>query len=109
MKPRWSRTLRKSDLYLAAMLRPLVRPGSSRGQSGPHEDLIPSLSKDEVRGVWLAPLARRDIRAATVEIFGTALGQLLDPVLEEMVGPFHRLLLDGDALLGLELVDELLH
>src|SRR5687767_3130765 len=68
-----------------------------------------ALRRTWVRGVWLAPLARRDFRAATVEIFGTALGELVDLALVEVVGAIDDLLLDGDALLRLEFVDQLLH
>src|SRR3569833_1372520 len=74
-----------------------------------HEDLIPSLPKEEVRGVWLSPLARRDIRAAPVEILGAAFGEFVDLALVEVVSAIDDLLLDRDALLGLELVNQLLH
>ena len=58
----------------------------------PHENLIPSLPKEEVRGVWLAPLARRDFRAAPVKIVGAAFGELIDLAFVEVVGTIDDLL-----------------
>src|SRR6185312_7050942 len=77
-----------------------------RAPQGP----ILSLSKDEGRVcLALAPLAGGDLGAAPVEIFRALADQLVDLALEEVVGAGNDLLLDGDALLRLELVDQLLH
>src|SRR5689334_15899206 len=60
-------------------------------------------------GTPSAALAGRDLGATAIEVFGAALGQLVDLVLEEVVGAIDDLLLDGDALLRLELIDQFLH
>jgi len=56
-----------------------------------------------------APLAGGDFGAPFVEIDAAIGDQLVDLTLEEVVGAGDDLLLDGDALLRLEFVDELLH
>src|SRR5690606_7294761 len=57
----------------------------------------------------LSSAAGCDLGPATVEILAARFDQFIDLVLVEMVGALDGLLLDGDALLQLELVDQLLH
>lgn len=54
-------------------------------------------------------LAHAGIGKAIIEIIATAIVQLIELVFKEVVRTFDGLMVDGNALLRLQLVDERLH